>query len=103
MLRSVVWNDLGPLVGGTTGDKCDRRLDIAHVEHFMRHTGLDVDEIAGLVFDHLFQAWSEFVTHFAFDDVENYFKADMNVRISDASRRDGGDIRGQACRSHVLA
>jgi hypothetical protein len=102
-LRSVVRNNLVPLVGGRASDECDHRFGIAHVEYFMRHAGFDVDEIARLVFDHLFQAWSEFVPHFSFDDIEDHFEADMNVRVGDAARRNSGDIGGQACRSHVLA
>ena len=27
----------------------------------------------------------------------------MDMRVGDAARRNSGDIRGQACRSHVLA
>ena len=58
----------------------------------MRHAGLDVDEIAGLVFDHLFESFAEFVAHFAFDDVENYFEANMDVRVGDSSRWYRGDL-----------
>ncbi len=56
-LPAIVRNDVVPFVSRRAGDECDHRLGIAHVEDFMRHAGLDVDEIAGLVFDHLFQAW----------------------------------------------
>ena len=69
----------------------------------MRHAGLDVDEIARLIFDHLFQPFSEFVAHFAFDDVQDHLEADMDVRVGDATRRNRGDIGGQARRAHVLA
>src|SRR6476659_2184296 len=76
LLRTIVWNDVVPFVSRRAGDECDHRLGVAHVEDFMRHAGLDVDEIAGFVFDHLFQACSEFVAHFSIDDVENYFEPD---------------------------
>ena len=55
-LPAIVRNDVVPFVSRRAGDECDHRLGIAHVEDFMRHAGLDVNEIAGLVFDHLFQA-----------------------------------------------
>ena len=103
ILCSVVGNDVVPLVGGRAGDECHHRFGVAHVEHFMRHARFDVDEIAGLIFDHLFEPFTEFVSYSSFDDVQNYFKADMNVRISDTSWWNGGDVGRQACRSHVLA
>src|SRR5262249_4712036 len=101
-LIPFVGNDVVPLVGGRPGDEGDHRLGLAHVEYFMRHTRFDVNEIAGLIFDHLFQSFTKFVTYFSFDDVQNYFKADMDVRICDASRRDGGDVCRQVRRSHIF-
>ena len=68
----------------------------------MRHAGLDVNEITGLILDHLFQAWSEFVPHFSLDDIEDHFEADMDVGVGDAARRNSGDIGGQACCSTFL-
>src|SRR3954470_22308249 len=91
-LVAIVRNDLVPLVSGRAGDECDHRLGIAHVEDFMRHAGLDVDEIAGLVFDCLFEAFTELVSHLSFNDIEDYFEADMDVCIRDAARRNGSDI-----------
>src|SRR5204863_7757930 len=61
ILCSLVRNDVVPLVGGRAGDEGDNRLGVAHVEYFMRHAGLDVNEIASFVFDHLFQAVPKFV------------------------------------------
>ena len=55
----------------------------------MRHAGLDVDEIAGLVFDRLFQAFSEFVPYFSLDDIEDYFEADMPKDIGSSWRVSG--------------
>ena len=49
------------------------------------------------------QPFSEFVSHFSFDDVKDHFEADMDVRISDASRRNGGDVGRQARRAHIFA
>ena len=100
---SLVRNDLVPFVSRRAGDECDHGLGIAHVEDFVRHTGLDVDEIASLIFDRLLQASSEFVTHFSFDDVKDHFEADMDVRVGHATWRNSGDIGRQACCSHVLA
>jgi hypothetical protein len=69
----------------------------------VRHARFDVDEIAGLIFDHLFQARSEFVANFSFDDVQDHFEADVNMRVRDAAWRDRSDVCRQFCRSHVLA
>ena len=48
-LIAVVGNDIIPLVGRGPGDKRDHRFRVAHVEDFVRHVGLDVDEITGFV------------------------------------------------------
>ena len=99
----VVRNNLVPLIRRRAGDECDNRLGVAHVEYLMRHARLNVDEIAGLIFDYLFKPFTEFVTHFAFDDVENYFEADMNVRVRNAAWRNRGNIGRQIGGAHVLA
>ena len=69
------------------------RFGIAHVENFVRYAGFDVNEIAGFVFDRLLAALPEFVANFSFDDVKDYFEANMNMRIRNAARRNSGDIR----------
>jgi len=72
---SVVRNDVIPFVSRGAGDEGDHRFGVAHIKDLMRHTGFNVDEIAGLIFDGLLAAWSEFVTHLAFNDVEDHFEA----------------------------
>src|SRR5437868_4624515 len=69
-LVPIVGNDVVPLGGGRTGDKGDDWFGVAHVENFVRHAGFDVNEIAGFVFQDLFQASAEFVADFSFDDVQ---------------------------------
>src|SRR4030095_10407733 len=89
---SVIWNNVVPLFCRGAGDESDDGFGVAHVEDFMRHAGLDVNEIAGLGFEHLFATVAEFMADFAFDDVEDYFEIDVDVRVSDAARRNGCDI-----------
>ena len=69
----------------------------------MRNTGLDVDEIAGLVLKNLLEAVAEFVTDVALQDVEDQLEADMNVSFRDAARRDRRDVRRQFCRPDILS
>ncbi len=91
LLIAIVRNDVVPFLGGGTRNKGDDRFGFAHVEDFVRNAGFDVNEIAGFVLDHLFQAGAEFVTHSSFDDVKDHLKIDMNVRVGDpgpAHRRD---------------
>src|SRR6266571_5485976 len=91
----IIRNNVVPLVGGGAGDEGDHRFGIAHVEDFVRHAGFDVDEIAGFVFDRLLAAGPEFVTHFSFDDVKDYFEVDMDMRIRNSARRDCSYVCGQ--------
>ena len=49
---AIVRNNIVPFVSRRAGDECDHRFGVAHVEHFVRHPGLDVNEIAGFVFQH---------------------------------------------------
>src|SRR4029453_2148547 len=49
----IVRNDVLPFGCIRAGHDRDDRLDVAHVEDFVRHSGLDEDEIAGIVFDDL--------------------------------------------------
>src|SRR6266508_6110923 len=93
-LASVVRNNVVPLVCGRTRYKGDHGFGLAHVEDFVRHPWFDVNEIAGFILDHLLEAGTEFVAHSSFDDVKDHFEIDMNVRVRNAARRDGGGIRG---------
>ena len=43
--------------------------------------------------NYLFETWPEFVAHFSFNDVKDYFEADMDMRICNAAGRDRGDVR----------
>src|SRR5207302_1794082 len=78
-LIPLVRNDIVPFVGRGTGDKGDDGLGITHVEDFMRHVRLDVNEIAGFVLQYLLKPPSEFVAHSSFDDIKDQLEADMNV------------------------
>src|SRR6266568_985300 len=100
---SIVRNDLVPLVGRRACDEGDDRFGVAHVEDFMRYTGLDVNEIARLILNHLLAAGAEFVADFSFYDVKDHFEIDMNMGVRNAAGRDGGDVRGQTRRPHVFA
>src|SRR5439155_22906398 len=51
----------------------------------------------------LFAAGSDFVPHFAFADVKDYFEIDMDMRICDASGWNGGDVRGQTRRADIFS
>src|SRR5437868_6330374 len=91
-LFAVIRNDVIPFVGRGARDEGNDWFSVAHVEDFMWDAGFDENEIAGFVFQHLFASIAEFVTHFSFDDVENYFEIDVDVRVSDAARRNSRDI-----------
>src|SRR5438270_8151067 len=62
----------------------------------MRHARFDVNEIAGFILDHLFQPRSELMTNFSFEDVKDHLEIDMDVGISHAAGRDGGDVGRQS-------
>jgi hypothetical protein len=49
----VVVDDVIPFVRAGATDNGYYLLRGAHIEHFMRYAGLDEDEVARLVFDHL--------------------------------------------------
>ena len=91
---AIVGHDFVPLVGRRTRDKRDHGFGLAHIEDFVRHAGFDVNEITGFVFNDLLEAGPEFVAHFSLDDVKDHFEIDMNMRVRDAARRNGGNIRG---------
>src|SRR3954467_5062681 len=90
-LSPIVWNDIVPLVSGRSGDESDDRFGVAHVEHFVRHAGLDVNEIARLVLQDLFQARPELMPDFSFEDVEDQLEANVDMRVSHAPRRNRRD------------
>ena len=91
-LIAIVGNNVVPFGGGGAGDEGDDRFGIAHVEDFVGHAGFDVDEIAGLVLQHLLEPGSEFVAHFSFDDVKDQLEADVNMGCGDATGRDCRDV-----------
>ena len=97
-----VGDNIVPLVRGGTRDKGDDWFGVTHVEHFVRDIRLDVNKIAGLVFDDLFEPGSEFVPHLALENVEDEFKSNMDVRVSHAAGRDRGDVSRKFCRADVL-
>jgi hypothetical protein len=50
-----------PLCGGQAGHQRDHWHGLAQIEDFVGHAGLDVDEIAGLVFQHLLESVAKFM------------------------------------------
>src|SRR5688572_33334094 len=68
----------------------------------MRDAGLDENEVAGFVFDRMFERRSEFVSHAALEDVEHDLEVDVDMRGGDTAGWDGGDVHGQLGRRHVL-
>lgn len=91
---SVVRDDIVPFVRRRAGDEGHDRLRVAHIEDFMRDPGLDVNEIARLVFQDLLESGAEFVPDFPFENVKDHLEPDVNVGVSDTGRRDRGDICG---------
>jgi hypothetical protein len=92
LLAAVVRDNIIPFFGRGSGDERDDGFRVAHVEDFVRHTGLDVNEIAGLVLQHLLEPGSELVTHFSFEDIKDQLEADVNMGGRDAAGRYRGDI-----------
>jgi hypothetical protein len=92
-LFPIVRDNVIPFLGGRARDESDDWFRVAHVEDLMRDAGFDVNEIAGFVFQDLFQASAEFVTDFSFDDVKDDLKTDVNVGGGDTTWRDRRDIR----------
>ena len=54
-LVPVVRNNVMPLVGRGARHKGHDRFGVAHVEDFVRHAGLDVNEIASFILNHLLE------------------------------------------------
>src|SRR3954467_12157164 len=102
MFFAMVGNDVVPFFGGGASNESDDRFGVTHVKHFVGDAWLDVDKIARFVFQDLPATIAEFVADFSFDNIKDEFEADMDVRISDAARRNGGDIRRKFGRSDVL-
>ena len=48
---TIVRNDVLPLAGIGARHHSYHRLGLAQVEHFVRHAGLDEDEVAGTVLE----------------------------------------------------
>ena len=71
------------------------RLGVGQIEHFVRHAGFDVNEVAGGVVDRLRQPIAEFMPHAPAQDVQHHLEADMDVRVGDAARRHGRDVHRQ--------
>ena len=42
------------------------------------------------------------MTDFAFENIKDQFKADVDVGVSDSARRNSGDVRGEFGRAHVF-
>src|SRR5438874_644092 len=81
-LPAIISSNVVPLVGGRARDECHDRFGVAHIKDFVRHAGFDVNEIARLIFQNFPAAVAEFVADLAFDDVEDYFEADVNMGVS---------------------
>ena len=95
-------HDVLPLRRIRPRDDRDDRLHVAHVEHLVRHAGLDEDEIAGLVLDDLPKPRPVLVAHVALEDVEHHLEVDVDVRVGDAARRNRRDVHRQLRRADVL-
>src|SRR5215510_15950210 len=100
---SLVGNDVGPLARVGSRDDGDNRIGGADVEDFVRNTGLDEDEVAGRVLDHLLQTVTVFVTDAALENVEHHLEADVNMGIGHAARWNGGDVHRERLRAYVRA
>lgn len=68
----------------------------------MRDARLDVDEIAGLVFQDLLEAGPEFVADSSLENIKDQLEPDVNVGVSDSTRRNRGDVRREPGRPDVL-
>ena len=68
----------------------------------MRQAGLDVNEVAGLVFQHALAADPELVSHPALKDVEHDVEIDVDVRFGYAAGRNGCDVHGKLCGTDIL-
>ena len=92
LVIAVVRNNIVPFVGRRARYKRYDGFGITDIEDFVRHAGPYVNKIACFVLQHLLKPGSEFVAHFSFEDVKNHFEIDMNMGISDAARRNSGDV-----------
>src|SRR4029077_14588808 len=100
---SLIGNDVGPLARVGTRDHGDNWIGGADVEDFVRHAGLDEDEIAGGVFHDLLQTVAVFVADAARENVEHHLEADVDVGVGPAAGWNGGDVHRERLRAHVLA
>ena len=102
LLVPIVWDDVVPLIGGRAGHEGHDRLGLAQVEDLVWHARFDVDEVTCLVLDSLFQAGTELVPHLSLKNIKDELEADVDMGVSHAARRDGGDIGGEFGRADVL-
>src|SRR5262245_61978426 len=100
---SLVRNDVGPLAGVGSRDDSDNWIGGADVEDFVWNTGLDEDEVAGRVLDHLLQPVTVFVAEAALENVEHHLEADVDMGIGHAAGWNGGDVHRERLRADVLS
>src|SRR5262245_2738276 len=100
---SLVRNDVGPLAGVGSRDDGDNRIGGADVEDFVRNTGLDEDEVAGCVLDHLLQTVTVFVADAALENVEHHLEADVDVGVASTAGWNSRDVHRERLLAHVLA
>src|SRR5262245_18884690 len=100
---SLIRNDVGPFAGVGSSEGGDNRIGGADVEDFVRNTGLDEDEVAGRVLDHLLQTVAVLVADAALENVEHHLEADVDMGVGHAAGWNGGDVHRERLRADVLA
>src|SRR4051812_20360967 len=68
----------------------------------MRDARLDVNKIAGLVFQDLLAPRTKFVAHLSLENVKDQFEADVNMGVGDAARRNRRDVGRELGRPDIL-
>ena len=99
---TIIRDDLVPLVSGRTGDEGHDRFGFTHVEDFMRHAWLDVDEVAGFVLQHLLEPRAKFMAHPSLQDVKDDLEIHVNVGLRDPARWNSCDVRGERSGSDIF-
>src|SRR5207253_2188924 len=85
-----------------SGDHGHDWLSITQIEHFMRHTRFDVDEVTGLVVHHLLEPGTVLVADAPLKDVQHDIETDMDMSAGYAAGRNGGHVHRQLLRADIL-
>ena len=99
----IVRHDVLPLARVGPRHHSHHRLGVAQVEYLVRHSRLDVDEVAGFVLDRFLAPRPILVANPALQDIEHQLEADVDMGICDAPRGNRRDVHRSLVEPTFLA